>query len=104
MKHGWYSLKNFDDREYEYYEQIENGDINWIIPNKFLAFLGPVDQEIVKDQPLHNSPDDYIEVFKHFNITRVIRLNEPDKYQAKSFTESGIAHSDLFFVDGSTPP
>ena len=51
VKHGWYSLQTFDDQEYEYYEQIENGDINWIIPNKFLAFLGPVDQDIVKDQP-----------------------------------------------------
>lgn len=32
VKLGWYSLKGFDDREYEYYEQLQNGDINWIIP------------------------------------------------------------------------
>lgn len=30
-------------------------------------------------------------------------MNE-HKYEAKSFTEAGIAHDDLFFVDGSTPP
>jgi len=33
-----------------------------------------------------------------------VRLNEPDKYSASSFTNHGISHSDLFFVDGSTPP
>jgi hypothetical protein len=45
-----------------------------------MAFMGPLD-----DPPLAyngvdrmgNTPDDYIQVFKHFNVTRVIRLNEP---------------------------
>ncbi len=34
---------------------------------------------------------------------RVIRLNEP-KYDKNYFTKNNIAHDDLFFVDGSTPP
>ena len=33
----------------------------------------------------------------------MIRLNEP-KYDATHFTKNKIAHNDLFFVDGSTPP
>jgi len=33
----------------------------------------------------------------------VIRLNE-SKYDAIHFTKNKIAHNDLFFVDGSTPP
>ena len=43
---GWYNFKVFDNKEYEYYEQVENGDLNWIIPNKFIAFMGPVDPSL----------------------------------------------------------
>jgi cell division cycle 14 len=40
---GWYKFREFDNKEYEYYEKVENGDLNWIIPNKFIAFMGPID-------------------------------------------------------------
>lgn len=43
-----------------------------------------------------------MEVFKHFGVTHVIRLNEP-KYEKQKFIRSGINHTDLFFIDGSTP-
>ena len=99
IKHGWYNFKEFDPREYEYYEKVENGDLNWIIPGKFLAFMGPVDN---KRESKGNYPEDYLQVFKHFNVTHVVRLNE-EKYDKVKFTRSGIKHSDLFFVDGSTP-
>jgi protein-tyrosine phosphatase len=36
-------------------------------------------------------------------VTRVIRLNEA-KYDRNKFLRNGIDHSDLFFIDGSTPP
>lgn len=26
---------------YYFYERVENGDMNWIVPGKFLAFSGP---------------------------------------------------------------
>ena len=106
MRLGWYSFSQFDDREYEYYEKLENGDLNWIIPGKFMAFMGPLDEPPIaynNYDRMGNTPDDYIQVFHHFNVTRVIRLNEP-KYDKKKFTEGGIAHSDLFFIDGSVPP
>ena len=32
IKLGWYSFKDFDVQEYEYYEKVDNGDLNWIIP------------------------------------------------------------------------
>ena len=38
---NWYDLDTFDVQEYEHYERVENGDFNWIVPNKFLAFSGP---------------------------------------------------------------
>lgn len=36
-------------------------------------------------------------------MTRVVRLNEP-KYNRLKFTDNGIGHTDLFFIDGSVPP
>jgi cell division cycle 14 len=44
VKNGWYDYHNFNVKEYEHYEKVENGDLNWIIPGKFLAFMGPVDK------------------------------------------------------------
>ena len=38
---GWFSHKTFNLTEYEHYEKIEHGDLNWIIPNKFVAFSSP---------------------------------------------------------------
>lgn len=38
---GWYDFKNFDVQEYEYYEKLDNGDLNWIIPGKICALMGP---------------------------------------------------------------
>lgn len=43
LHHNWYDFRTFNVKEYEHYEKVENGDLNWIIPNKFLAFMGPVD-------------------------------------------------------------
>jgi len=37
-----FSLSHFDLNAYEYYETLEHGDMNWIIPQKLLAFSGPL--------------------------------------------------------------
>jgi cell division cycle 14 len=37
----WADGEAFDVEEYEHYEQVENGDLNWIVPGKFMAFSGP---------------------------------------------------------------
>jgi hypothetical protein len=41
-------MKKFNISEYEHFERVENGDLNWIIPNKFVAFSSPYDQLIDK--------------------------------------------------------
>ena len=41
IKLGWYNSKNFNVKEYEENERVDNGDMNWIIPGKFLAFSSP---------------------------------------------------------------
>lgn len=62
--------------------------------------MGPIDQKIERRG---NAPEDYLQVFKHFNVTHVVRLNEA-KYDRNKFIKAGIKHTDLFFIDGSTPP
>ncbi len=38
----WFS--RFDIARYEHLEQLKNGDINWLIEGKFMAFSGPLDE------------------------------------------------------------
>ncbi|XP_047447433.1 dual specificity protein phosphatase CDC14B isoform X3 [Mugil cephalus] len=102
LQYGWLDFSNFDVEEYEHYERAENGDLNWIIPGKFLAFSGPHPKSKIENgYPLH-APEAYIPYFRKHNITTVVRLNKK-MYDARRFTDSGFEHHDLFFVDGSTP-
>jgi cell division cycle 14 len=43
IKLGWFDMKKFNISEYEHFERVENGDLNWIIPGKFAAFSSPHD-------------------------------------------------------------
>ncbi|KAG8132700.1 hypothetical protein E2320_010532, partial [Naja naja] len=82
--------------------RVENGDFNWIVPGKFLAFSGPHPKtKIENGYPLH-APEAYFPYFRKHNITTIIRLNKKI-YEAKRFTDGGFEHYDLFFIDGSTP-
>uniref|UniRef100_A0A0M3HI35 Neur_chan_LBD domain-containing protein n=1 Tax=Ascaris lumbricoides TaxID=6252 RepID=A0A0M3HI35_ASCLU len=49
LKLKWVSFENFDPDEYEFYERVENGDFNWIIPGKVLSFCGPHNKSIVEN-------------------------------------------------------
>jgi cell division cycle 14 len=31
IKLGWYDFRTFDANEFEHYEKVENGDLNWVI-------------------------------------------------------------------------
>ncbi|KAM9547650.1 dual specificity protein phosphatase CDC14C-like isoform 1-T1 [Salvelinus alpinus] len=102
LQFGWLDFSQFDVEEYEHYERAENGDFNWIIPGKFLAFSGPHPKSKMENgYPLH-APEAYFPYFTKHNITTIVRLNKK-MYDAKRFTDMGFEHHDLFFVDGSTP-
>eukprot|EP00039_Didymoeca_costata_P008477 m.112732 g.112732 ORF g.112732 m.112732 type:complete len:415 (-) comp14098_c0_seq3:243-1487(-) len=101
--HSWLNLKTFDIVEYEHYEQVENGDLNWVVPRKFIAFAGPHRQRQREDGYPLLAPEDYVSYFKRGNVTDVIRLNNV-LYGKERFERSGFKHHDLFFVDGSVPP
>ncbi|KAI1883214.1 hypothetical protein AGOR_G00242900 [Albula goreensis] len=93
---------HFDVHEYEHYERVENGDFNWIVPGKLLAFSGPHPKSKIENgYPLH-SPEAYFPYFRKHNVTTVVRLNKKI-YDGKRFTDGGFEHYDLFFEDGSTP-
>ncbi|GAQ83809.1 Protein tyrosine phosphatase CDC14 [Klebsormidium nitens] len=99
---GWIEFRNFDISHYEHFEQVENGDLNWIIPGKLLAFSGPQAKrtEIYGYRTL--VPEDYLDYFYKTGVTGVVRLNNK-VYDRRRFTDHGIAHYELFFPDGSCP-
>lgn len=73
QKLGWYNRLTFDLEEYQEYETIENGDLNWIIPGKIMAFSTPVDS--TKDNEKSSfGPEFYIPIFKKLEISAVFRL------------------------------
>ena len=49
-------------------------------------------------------PSHYAPLLSGLGVTAVVRLNEPDTYQAADFVASGIRHYDLFFPDCTPPP
>ncbi|KZC11006.1 Dual specificity protein phosphatase CDC14A [Dufourea novaeangliae] len=99
---GFFNFQDFRVKEYEYFERVENGDLNWIVPGKFIAFCGPyAKSKIENGYPLH-APESYFTYFRHNSVSTIIRLNTKI-YDASSFTDAGFEHKDLFFVDGSTP-
>ncbi|GLC37545.1 hypothetical protein PLESTM_000600700 [Pleodorina starrii] len=88
--------------EYEYYEQVENGDLNWIVPGKFVAFSGPAARSNeIAGYRLH-TPEDYWDYFRRKGVTTVVRLNKK-VYDRKRFLDGGFKHHEMYFPDGSCP-
>lgn len=102
VKFKFLDFDAFSVEEYEHYERVENGDFNWILPDKFLAFAGPHNKSRIENgYPLH-APEFYFPYFRSRGITTIVRLNKR-MYDARRFQDAGFEHKDLFFVDGSTP-
>ncbi|XP_044745852.1 uncharacterized protein LOC123307553 isoform X2 [Coccinella septempunctata] len=95
---NFFNFDDFDVTEYDMYEKLQFGDMNWLVPRKFLAFIGPNSSEFLNGHP----PDYYIKYFLKNDIKTVIRLNNK-MYDAAVFSNAGIAHYDLIYPDGSTP-
>ncbi|KAJ0397632.1 hypothetical protein ATCC90586_001316 [Pythium insidiosum] len=92
----------FNLQEYHHYEQVEHGDLTWVSP-KFVAFAGPQNEYALSpDGYVTLTPEHYLPYFKKRNVTLVVRLNE-NLYDARRFTQAGIAHLDLFYPDGANP-
>ncbi|CAI2345966.1 unnamed protein product [Caenorhabditis sp. 36 PRJEB53466] len=102
LKFGWLDFQDFDYEEYEYYERVENGDFNWIIPGKVLSFCGPHNESREENGRPYHSPEVYFNYFRENGVSTIVRLNAKN-YDASKFTRAGFEHVDLFFLDGSTP-
>ena len=76
IKLGWLDYSTFNLSEYERLEQLENGDMNWIIPGKLLAFSCPSVSQVDEMGYRCYTPEDYVPVFKSMGITAVVRLNK----------------------------
>ncbi|KAL3098158.1 hypothetical protein niasHS_001994 [Heterodera schachtii] len=102
LKFKWLDFGQFDADEYEHFERVENGDLNWIVPGKLLSFCGPHARSYVENGYPYHSPEVYFDYFREHNVSSIVRLNTK-LYDAKRFTDAGFAHHDLYFIDGSTP-
>lgn len=93
----------FNVDEYEYFEQVENGDLNWIIQNKILAVAGPQAQKVITPEGFCMlTPQDYIPYFLKTNVKLVVRLNKKC-YDENDFVNAGIRHVEHYYLDGSCP-
>ncbi|SOV05915.1 related to CDC14 - dual specificity phosphatase [Ustilago sp. UG-2017a] len=117
LSKGLLDLTSFNLDEYEKYEQVANGDWNWITPN-FIAFASPNDRAYVEALRLGQGrlPASYsfrppeenklfgktIRYFKERGVKLVVRLNNP-LYDRDAFLNAGIDHADMYFDDGSNP-
>ncbi|EGZ12621.1 hypothetical protein PHYSODRAFT_317609 [Phytophthora sojae] len=105
LKSLW-SYQSFNIDEYDHLDRLENGDINWIVPGKLIAFSGPQRERIVLDAESGASTllaRDYAALFRTLGVTCVIRFNEATTYERKAFIHAGLRHIDLPFPDGSNP-
>mmetsp|Transcript_2059 Transcript_2059/g.2504 ORF Transcript_2059/g.2504 Transcript_2059/m.2504 type:complete len:634 (-) Transcript_2059:61-1962(-) len=102
--YGFFDYMTFNVQEYEHFEQVENGDLNWIIKDRILAFAGPhFRRNVSREGYCALTPDDYIPYFQDRNVSLVIRLNKKC-YEETDFTNAGIRHYDQYYLDGSCPP
>ncbi|XP_015787351.1 dual specificity protein phosphatase CDC14C isoform X2 [Tetranychus urticae] len=99
-----FEYSKFDLAEYLFYEEVRNGDLNWIVPGKLIAFCGPTENASILHPNAYSKlpPEYYFDYFNKNGVTTVVRLNSP-VYQGKIFSDAGINHFDLYFDDGSTP-
>ncbi|PWN98972.1 phosphatases II, partial [Tilletiopsis washingtonensis] len=109
------NLSAFNLDEYEHYEQVANGDWNWLTPN-FIAFASPNDREYTNAlratmegrpsrslrRPIPETFRNTIRYFRDRGVGAVVRLNNP-LYDRAEFENAGIKHVDMYFDDGSNP-
>lgn len=102
MKLKWYDYSTFNVKAYEEYERVDNWDMNWVVPGKFLAFSSPSASQYDSDWYRTFTPEDYVPIFKKWQVNLVVRLNK-ETYESKKFLKNWIKHVDLIFPDWSVP-
>ncbi|KAH9813578.1 protein-tyrosine phosphatase-like protein [Melampsora americana] len=91
-------LDEFDLKEYECFEKVENGDYNWLSPH-FIAFASPVEPQGGR---IGKSFKMILDQFEKVGVRLVVRLNKK-LYDESRFLERGMAHKEMYFDDGTNP-
>ena len=99
---GIVDWNHFDSAAYEYYERVENGDMNWVVKDRIIAFSEPhmISEEVNGVRTM--TAEEYVKVFSDLHVGVVVRLNQP-AYDRRLFTKNGIEHFDIYFPDGGLP-
>lgn len=103
MMLGWFGRASFRYEQYQHLSNLEGGDMNWLVPGKFLAFTGPSGKDVDEGGFPCLTPEACVPIFQDLEVTLVIRLNRK-QYDRRVFIEAGIRHVDLYFPDGTCPP
>jgi hypothetical protein len=116
VQHGWVRFAgpdflwgDIDVDEYRHYDDPANGDLQEVVPGKFVALKGPV--ATPDGREYHDdargarsfSPAFYAEILRGMGVRTVVRLNEA-RYAAEALTSQGFAHHSLEFPDCTCPP
>jgi cell division cycle 14 len=102
MSLGWYAYDSFDAAQWRDLEQMDRGDMNWLIPGKLLAFASPYHMTTVQGVRVC-TPAEIAPVFHSLRITTIVRLNNKT-YDETPFLECGFGFVEMFFPDGTCPP
>mmetsp|Transcript_25615 Transcript_25615/g.38267 ORF Transcript_25615/g.38267 Transcript_25615/m.38267 type:complete len:410 (-) Transcript_25615:1756-2985(-) len=99
----------FNLAEYEHFECVEHGDLNWIVHplhgtrEGICAFAGPhYEASATPEGYVTLSTDSYIDYFLKKNVKLVLRLNKK-MYDENDFIERDINHAQHIYTDGSVP-
>lgn len=102
LKLSLFSEKKFNFKNYEFYNNIHNGYINWIIQNKIIVFSSPCDTLPQKKFYSDIKAKELLPFFLKSKVKLIIRLNSKT-YDKKIFKNAKIKHKDLFFKEYTKP-
>ncbi|KAF7491538.1 Dual specificity protein phosphatase CDC14B [Sarcoptes scabiei] len=127
------NFETFNLKEYLHYEKVENGDLNWIVPGKFIAFCDPLTYSTASDESMSTSDVDVDDENNNDNENGHIRPSKQQQlshqkncvnfyvdyfrknnittvvrlnksvYDRRLFLNTGFNHYDLIFMDGGVP-
>ena len=100
-----FQISSFNAKAFADMAKLQYGDLSWIIPNKFLAFSGPLAKKrlLAEGNAYSLAPAEYVPILKSLGVTVIVRFNSKC-YDKSVFTTAGIRHVDLLYDDGANPP
>lgn len=95
--------RDFNLTAFQSLNKLQNGDLTWIVPGKFLAFSGPVaKRRVLSDGVYSLRPEEYVPILRSLGVSCIVRFNSKC-YDRNIFVNAGIRHVDLYYEDGANP-